>query len=197
MADTAELLPDADFRQLIGQPLLLQSPLQVSLGPPASKNVWVMQRRTFTAYWCRHNAPMAALAPSLQAVLELLFGALKAQSTTIDGLKGQVNSLDTRERELRHSLATTDERQQGAAEALQRVLAEHQAAAKEMDAADARLQRIELQLQGANNLAGRQLALDDIASMLGVDVPQVQCVMFCAGLVLPMLLDLPNPAELE
>lgn len=85
-------------------------------------------------------------------MLELLFGALKTQGATISQLQNRVGSLDA---------------SAAAAAALGRQQDEARAGA------DARLAALESRLHGASNVAGRQAALDEIASLIGVAVPEV------------------------
>lgn len=115
-------------------------------------------------------APTPAPPPVLQAVLLDLFRQLQAQSATIDTLHASLGALDAREQEGRQAaVAANDALQQLEA----RMVAEQLAAQQQLRDAEARLHNLELLLHGANNLAGRQAALDDIASMLGVNVPVV------------------------
>jgi hypothetical protein len=111
----------------------------------------------------------------LQGVLELLYCTLQAQAASISDLQARVAGLDSQTAALGAWRAGADERS-GHANNNIHVLNTR----LEMQAADAaahaqqtstRLQQVALQVQRATNLAGRQAALDDIASMLGVAVP--------------------------
>lgn len=164
MASAGLPSPEA-FIKLISQPLVLQSPLQV--GGWASIIAW---RAALAAPRCCQGAsPNRCRLPRrclpLQAVLELLFNALQAQGSSIGDLQGQ-------QHEAQASVAA-------AVVALETRLAAHEAAAAAEHAeAQARLQDVEMRLHGASNLAGRQAALDEIASIIGVSVPEV-CLFSC------------------
>jgi hypothetical protein len=92
-------------------------------------------------------------------VLELLFNTLQAQGAAIAELQGQASERTRREAALLDGLAVAQE-----------------AAAREHRDTGERLRKLELCLQGASNLAGRHAALDDIAFMLGVTVPDAEPV---------------------
>ncbi len=101
------------------------------------------------------NRTNARPAPP-QAVLQLLFGALRAQSAAIGELQARLGTLDAAA-----SAAATAAAQLGSQQEEARA------------AADARLAALESRLHGASNVAGRQAALDEIASLIGVAVPEV------------------------
>lgn len=98
---------------------------------------------------CSHCSPPRSLP---QAVLQLLFGALQAQGAALCELQSRVGSLDA----AASAAAGAAVRQEEAA-----------------TVADARLAALESRLHGASNVAGRQAALDEIASLIGVAVPEV------------------------
>ncbi|KAI3430254.1 hypothetical protein D9Q98_004850 [Chlorella vulgaris] len=102
------------------------------------------------------SQPLLLQAP-LQGVLELLFNTLQAQGAAIAELQGQASERTRREAALLDGLAVAQE-----------------AAAREHRDTGERLRKLELCLQGASNLAGRHAALDDIAFMLGVTVPDAE-----------------------
>ena len=99
---------------------------------------------------CSQSSPRGRSLP--QAVLQLLFGALQAQGAALCELQSRVGSLDA----AASAAAGAASRQEEAAAVT-----------------DARLAALESRLHGASNMAGRQAALDEIASLIGVAVPEV------------------------
>ena len=99
---------------------------------------------------------------SSQAALEVLFAGLQSQHAAIGALRVQVVALEGRAAAAEAAGATTVAR-------LEERLA---AAATERSAADARLRQLEQRLEGTSNLVGRQAALDEIASIIGVAVEE-------------------------
>ena len=107
------------------------------------------------------NRTNARPAPP-QAVLQLLFGALRAQSAAISDLQARVGTLDAAASAAASAAAQLGSQQEEA-----------------RAAADIRLAALESRLHGASNVAGRQAALDEIASLIGVAVPEVGAVLAC------------------
>lgn len=165
----------AGFQALIAQPLLLQGPLQVLIDQRQgrTRRCWLPGVVSVVHH---HDCDLGRPPLHPQAVLELLFGTLKSQAAAIGELQGQVAGLDGQAAALAAAGADADERGQGAAAALRqlqsRLEAHEAAAARERREASTRLEALERRLHGASNVAGRQAALDDIASMLGVAVPE-------------------------
>ncbi|KAL4422509.1 hypothetical protein ABPG75_008706 [Micractinium tetrahymenae] len=118
------------------------------------------------AFAARIAQPLLLQEP-LQAVLLDLFRQLHAQGAAVEGLQAALGAAEEREQ----AAAACSEAALRQLEA--RLAAERQAAAQAAADTAERLRRLELRLHGASNVAGRQAALDDIASMLGVSVPEV------------------------
>lgn len=133
----------------------------------------------------------------LQAVLLDLFRQMQAQSAAISKLQQSLGVLDAREREgstaARQAAEAASVQAQCAANALAvldvQLADEREAAKQHRRETDERLQHLELRLHGASNLAGRQAALDDIASMLGIIVPEVGARGCWPAAVVGLLMD--------
>lgn len=122
-------------------------------------------------------------------MLEVLFSLFEAHESLISKLQAQATAREQLEAEaLRGAAAAQDDHASRTSQALQqletRLEGQERAATEQHADLEGRLQRLELRLRGASNMAGRQAALDDIASMLGVAVPEgVRCC--AAGLSAP------------
>jgi hypothetical protein len=110
-------------------------------------------------------------------LLELLFRTIEAHESSILELQAQAAGQERLEAAALGRLsAAQDEHAAGTTQSLRklesRLEGQQRTAEAQHAAVDERLKRLELRLRGVSNAAGRQAALDDIASMLGVAVPQ-------------------------
>eukprot|EP00887_Chlorella_sp_A99_P000399 scaffold13.g399.t1 len=118
------------------------------------------------------------LQQPLQTVLELLFSKLEAQQAAIKRLDGAAAAEAAARASFEAAARAEQDRADGKLSALDARLSAAEAAVaaaqQEGAATSERLAVAEAQLAGADNLAGRGLAVDCIADVLGIAVPQVQ-----------------------